>query len=1008
MTNLYLKYSGTTVDEATDISYTNTIGSVGSFSFNAKCYMSETLATWVARKGNDVYIYESGSDTLLFVGMIEYVTPTKSGVNCQGSGYLAHFKKTDVPADLTNFLIDTGRVATTPTTEAVTDTDDFADAPPATFTLEKTGANSIGRAEGGYFHIYAEYEAALKYSKIYYTVTDPDVLDNTYIQFKIWLNDFANGGTTEQVYITLFDDAWSPIVMLVFGYTNPNIWIKYTVDGGANYTLVQNVAIWTWYTIKILCKPSEDHISIYVDTVLKNENVDKVFGAVKYVCWYVEGNAATGHAGLYIDDFVASIQHYQHYIDVQHEDTGVYATDNPGLTTTTTAQLESTKRFLVISDSTDGSTQALVPTTASAPYAPVEFATLAGTFASCAVHDGTYWKLSLANNKIGTLYLPFTVEDYNISDGSSVTSIQGYIAGQEYSTYNNLFIDVYWSKDGTTKTLKIGTIYFHYGNPVFPNPFEFKVDLKVDTTSDFLGSSGGELTGGGIIIENPSFASTAGGIALWIDAVNLTLNYKTSTFDTVSAKISTITHNLTPTLYDTLRCYDSTPTADLFAFGGKGIAEGDTWELCHGGDYAFGICFTGINVPSLTVSINEGVAIDKACTVSLTAPRTWELWTTLCEYYNYIWFFRITSGVLYLYALEEGDVDAATVTYSTSVDPPSVATLQFYDNVWGGAKVVFKNGVTPDMYAASPPAGITTIFREERDDILTMTVAKERATKLAEYYSTEQISIGLEWDYYPTNFPVVGTKYNFTGIKWNGSAVVTDSYTDQICRRVTVSQDATTGGKWKVQAWFGRAASPPEEEQGHLVAESLNRGYKNKMALFNARNVGVSAHYQLSAIQGNGAVHGSAAEMAWVTAQSAVTAYRYVPLDASDKANIDWSGFTATTNDTVILDLVNGDSESKSAGITETNNIVVIPSTAVAVKVRVIVTTTTANTACYVDVFRNGNTNTATNMRVYAQSTANYYNGHSDDIMLASGKIKVKFSVAGTVTAYISIKGYWV
>jgi hypothetical protein len=872
MANLYLQYGGATVGAAVGISYNTTVGSVGSFAFRLETYMNEDLSTWKARRDQDVYIYESGSDTLMFIGVIQYITPGDS-LMIQGAGYLAHFKKTDVTPENSKFLIDSGRVATTPTTEDATTTEDFADAN-ADWTFASYHASSSAALSGGAALLHAHNSnnaVGGAYARLTSpTFTDTDKMDGTYFQFKMKSENLTAGSASDfWQSIIFYEGATAKLTLRIYNDAG-QLKLQYLSTAPITFSDIQNINTATYYTVKVVCNPNVDHFSIYVDTVLKNENIDKAFTYISSVYFSADVNGSvTDNNELYIDDFVSSIKRYQTYIDVQHEDTSEYSTANPGLTTTTTAELTDAPRYLIISDNSDGSTKDIVPTTSAAPYAPVNFDVAAGgtTIANCAVHDLVYWSLVLtSDHTTGTVYLPFTIEDLGvpIPDTCTLTRITGTIVGQCGTTGGTAIVNYYWSKDGTTKTLLLGSINCQdVINPEFEKP----ILINVSDPTTYLGSAGGVLTGGGIIIdvaENTHAPHTA---VLKIDSCNVTLEYRTATFDPVSAKISTITHNASPTLYDTIKCYDSTPTADSFAFGGRGIAEGDTWEFCYGGDYAFGVCFSGLNVPTLSqVTINNNVAINKACTVDLTNPRNWELWSALCQYFNFIWFATVLNGGYNLNAIKESDIAAATITYSTTVDPPSKATLQFYDNIWGGAKVVYKNGVTAPQYAASPPAGVTAIFREEREDILTETVAIERAVELAEYYSTEQISIGLEWNYYPTNFPILGTKYSFTGIKWNGSAVVTDSYTDQICRRIAVSQDASWGGEWKIQAWFGRASSPSEEEQGELLAESLNRGYKNKMALFNARNIGVSSHYQLNGVQGTGAVHGSAAEMAALTA----------------------------------------------------------------------------------------------------------------------------------------------
>ena len=172
----------------------------------------------------------------------------------------------------------------------------------------------------------------------------------------------------------------------------------------------------------------------------------------------------------------------------------------------------------------------------------------------------------------------------------------------------------------------------------------------------------------------------------------------------------------------------------------------------------------------------------------------------------------------------------------------------------------------------------------------------------------------------------------------------------------------------------------------------------------------VNTHESQGSADGN---HISNAEATWVTAKSAAAGLAYVPLDNQDEANYDWIGITATNADYSVLNLYDG-TESKTGfdggGESTTEAINAIPSTAKAVHLRLRLACSSANTANFMRVRRNGNSNAPQALVCFGASVNGYTNGCNGTVELSSdGKVKVDFVIgAGTLTGYIAIMGYYI
>ena len=186
--------------------------------------------------------------------------------------------------------------------------------------------------------------------------------------------------------------------------------------------------------------------------------------------------------------------------------------------------------------------------------------------------------------------------------------------------------------------------------------------------------------------------------------------------------------------------------------------------------------------------------------------------------------------------------------YDPSNNPPEdLAVVEAQNNTYGGVVVYCNAGVTDIIRSGAAPYNdkIKVIVRK---DILTIQEAREVGARWALVLKTRRLSVNLKWTYLPTEFPVPGKLYTYNGRKWDGTDHTTvEAFTDEICRRVTVSQDGAAG-MWEINGYFGGGSTPVDEALGKAIGDLRVINILNQATSMTAPVTGAKRHAQLDGI----------------------------------------------------------------------------------------------------------------------------------------------------------------
>jgi hypothetical protein len=242
------------------------------------------------------------------------------------------------------------------------------------------------------------------------------------------------------------------------------------------------------------------------------------------------------------------------------------------------------------------------------------------------------------------------------------------------------------------------------------------------------------------------------------------------------------------------------------------------------------------------------VVIAKGTASDYVGYNEYELFTALCDIMNYQYWVDLTTGDPLVYAMDEDDIPAATVTYTDDFDINPV--VEEDDNEYGAVCVQYRDGLTEEIAAVTPSTS-TKVKLIKMRGVRTKSEATEVAARKAEYYSNPHYSFEVVWRRFPANFPSVGVKYTF-------SPTATVTYTDLVCRRLSVSQDGGLG-QWHLSGFFGGASTPDGEYVGKQIGQ-LQRELSAQQSQ-TVSTQGAHRHSDLEGILGSSeANHVSAAE----------------------------------------------------------------------------------------------------------------------------------------------------
>jgi len=648
---------------------------------------------------------------------------------------------------------------------------------------------------------------------------------------------------------------------------------------------------------------------------------------------------------------------------------------------------------------------------------------VSGTYLKTATEDQDYWQVEMHDHFLHhSLRFEFEEEELNISN--TITKLRVIYSGRINALLSAPMTFYFWWRPyaGATPV----TYLFQqtiYGSPANEKPVYFDVTKIInDSTRAF--KQGASFWEAGVLeiwCENYVNLASHG-----VDYVKIEVTYVSNTFDIINEKITDTVNNAG---YDTLVC-------GTYNFADHNVTVNDGWAIGIGLTEAFQRCFSS-TVVGLNAIINGGTIITKGIANDFYGVSGLDLFIALCQYARFVYFVNTVDDLPVIQCISEDDIADATITFDKSNNPCSLNfLLELPDTEYGGVIIFYSNGNTGIVTAATPSTNPKIkIIRDK--NILTLAEAMAQAMTLAEQLSTIHRSITPVWDYLPTNMPEIGKKYDFNiDCDEDDDEIpeTTESFTDQICRRLEIEQDGAMG-KFMITGYFGGASSPSAEKFGKAVGDLAYKERIRQTTEMNSFNSPITRHPQLLGIAGSSeGVHVSAAERALITDHTSVISnvafaaewngdttrapskdvvydqingdLIYVDLTTGDDAAFDYAGSTATSGADVVLDVVNN--TSTETNVTQITDIATsLPSTVQVLHVRLTAITDSASASNYVLVRPNGNTGVQDSVVVYPQA-AGYYNNVSGNVCVKSNKVQIFVGRgAGTITFYFIILGYW-
>jgi len=852
MTYLYAKYDSNLISNAANFYYSGTKNGIDSFMFTLLNFYDEHTPTWRGRYDEKVILYRSDTDSVVMVGTITRVIGGNP-LNVTISGTLIKMSWYGLHENFTKSKIDSFVIAEDPDTYGL----EYH----GSGTWTNSGANGDiifnGRLADYQLDDNADYVKRIGLAEDIDTCEFWFAVEHMDCDFSFL---FQSAGDTNEFRI----------------YTDGQMIKVQTGDGITNY---ENIAISEWYHVRVSYDKDDviqGHEIVTVTIIDEDNNSTQVVANEHFIDGanriteiefhssddvydlYIDGPAIVSDGGYSLGDNKTPTYEYLYIEDEEG--------DSPALTPNTYNTSDTLKYYGIVSDNTltEQGPESKTPTINSTIV--VGDVTAPTDWEDTTDRDEVYWKAYWVDDDHGPTpykhYLDFSIESENIDDTSYITKIEielyGEIKFSGISPHLPMDIDIYWSPNNTLDTGiggdKLLSTISGLGKTVWDkhpyswfedNPMVILPSKYENDQEKFFTKNNNEWNGGYIFFYLRPTAKYTGGVTYsltnWIDHCKINVYYATEDFETINLEV-----------YDTganwLKLYNSDQSG-VQALSGKGIAKGDSVNIGISVEKAFARCFNSIGLPPLTLdlrngtSFNAGIAEEYGPQLSAYKP-----FTQLCEKYNlHYWIGLDGDGNPIIKVYKESDIGAAAVTYSAAVDMPTTYEVDSTNNEYGYVRVIWNGGITPRIQAGTPSTNEKCKWYN-RKDILLYDTAIEYATQRAEELANLRFDISCSWNYLVTNMPSIGTKYNFTLPRWDGSTFTTVAYTEQVCRSVSISQDGTSGGGWLIEAGFGHHLTSGDEAIGRAVAENKTEVDKINSLLYTSQNSPVTRHAQLSGV----------------------------------------------------------------------------------------------------------------------------------------------------------------
>ena len=846
--NYYIKYDGSTVENAVNIKYSQLLSAKDKFSFTLPNNYSRVFSTWDGRIEDDVELWDStGTDYMVCKGVIDTVSDTDPiTIGCLGEIDKLSWKIVNEESAKMN--LDVVKVSGTPPSSA----DDYVHGVPTASSEYGNWTNDGGTIDESYGDRYN----VLKLNTITKKISR-DGLADAAGTIEFW---FRVGVKILNHWSVKFeDDADNVIGSFEFNAGNP---IK---ANGNNWYIGCNVN--EWYRVKIVWSEIGNAVEFTIwDEDANQLDLDQYAmlvgaAAVDEIIFRNDALIPVGLSGIGYtedDDYTLgdNLTPVKPVINCVTEEDDA---PDPGWSDAQWKYDAGVQRWGIISDATRGTnTETLQSENTSTATNTL---LITGTHADTQSEDGSFWKCLMDDSSQHmTIRTDLLIQNDNIPVTNKITKISYSISiKMEYAdiaNYENMAVDIYWSKDNSLSTSTdylIGTITLQdLGAGKYQtflrdeNAHWITVSDEDNTAETYLAKIGGEWSGGYIFIYQRSVTDVdeAGvGLVVSVDYINVVIEHESSTFDEINEKIL---GTMSGTGYDMIVLNDPDNAGRPLDLTSAGINTSDEVVIGISMENALSRCFL---VPLEHIFNIDGTEFTYGVGDDLGPQNALQMFKTLCDGNNLLWFSTYEDNdYTLIHVCDEDDIAAATVTYSSALDMPSKFNSQSKSNEYGAVVIQYKNGLTPRILADTPSSSKRDKLILKKD-ILTRAKAMAYGKKMANKHASKQRSIQLDWNYHPTNMPVVGTKYDIT-VPLDDGTDLTDTlaYTDQICRMVEVQQDGTSGGKWAIHAEFGTSSTSGVEAIGKDIAFLYNELAKDHSLSLTGEYSSLKRHAQLTGV----------------------------------------------------------------------------------------------------------------------------------------------------------------
>jgi hypothetical protein len=248
-------------------------------------------------------------------------------------------------------------------------------------------------------------------------------------------------------------------------------------------------------------------------------------------------------------------------------------------------------------------------------------------------------------------------------------------------------------------------------------------------------------------------------------------------------------------------CNDS--EGDPVNFNTRGVTADDSLMITSTLASAFALVGNGV-VTTKSTQAKSYPTFTEGYGKRFNGLNSYQFWCELCKHKDLLWFLNYRSSN----TLTAKARDALT-SESTALTSFKMASVVLENQAYGSIVIFWKDGYV----VKETNNGLPLPYVEIRKDYLTEAEANAYAALLATRYATAAYAIELKYN----TFIDVQVGYQCDSIAINGT-----TYTDQLIRRVTYTQDSANG-PFETTIYLGRGFTPDDESIGKTIGGIIRK-----------------------------------------------------------------------------------------------------------------------------------------------------------------------------------------